>query len=81
VGLNVRGRSLARHGYPILHDGSQVGTVTSGTQSPTLDRVVAMGYVLSELAGVGSPLQIDIRGRLADAEVVSLPFYTRDVGT
>jgi glycine cleavage system aminomethyltransferase T len=40
-----------------------------------------MGYVLSELAGVGSPLQIDIRGRLADAEVVSLPFYTRDVGT
>jgi aminomethyltransferase len=55
--------------------------VTSGTQSPTLDRVVAMGYVLSELAGVGSPLQIDIRGRLADAEVVSLPFYTRDVGT
>jgi aminomethyltransferase len=78
VGLKVQGRSLARHGYPILHDGSQVGTVTSGTQSPSLDRVVAMGYVLSDLAGAGSPLQIDIRGRLADAEVVSLPFYTRE---
>ena len=80
VGLNVQGRSLARHGYPILHQGTQVGTVTSGTQSPTLDRVVAMGYVLSELAGAGSALQIDIRGRVAEAEVVPVPFYTRDVG-
>ena len=78
VGLNVQGRSLARHGYPILRDGDQVGTVTSGTQSPTLDRVVAMGYVFSGFAGAGSPLQIDIRGRLAEAEVASLPFYTRE---
>ena len=77
VGMNVEGRSLARHGYSIIHEGNQVGTVTSGTQSPTLDRVIAMGYVFSELSGAGSALQVDIRGRLAAAEVVPLPFYTR----
>ena len=80
VGMNVQGRSLARHGYPVLHDGAQVGVVTSGTQSPTLDRVVAMGYVLSGLAEAGNRLQIDIRGRLAEAEIVPLPFFTRDQG-
>ena len=79
VGLDVRGRSIAREGYPILAQGTQVGQVTSGTYSPTLDRNIAMGYVTMEFAGLGQKLQVDIRGRLAEAEIVPLPFYSRDV--
>ena len=79
VGLEVRGRSIAREGYPILAQGTRLGEVTSGTYSPTLDRNIAMGYVTVEFAEQGQELQVDIRGRLAEAEVVPLPFYSRGV--
>ena len=79
VGLEVPGRSIAREGYPILAQGTRVGRVTSGTYSPTLDRNIAMGYVTMEFAGPGQKLQVDIRGRLAEAEIVPLPFYSRGV--
>ena len=78
VGLAVQGRSIAREGYPILADGSEVGRVTSGTLSPTLDRNIGMGYVLVEFANPGQRLQVDIRSRLVEAEVVTLPFYSRN---
>ena len=77
AGLAVEGRSIAREGHPILAPGTQVGKVTSGTYSPTIDRNIAMGYVLMEFAGPGQRLQVDIRGRPAEAEVVPLPFYSR----
>ena len=79
TGLIVEGRSIAREGYPILSQETNVGRVTSGTFSPTLDRVIAMGYVLTEFMSPGQALQIDIRGKLAAAEIVSLPFYSRKV--
>ncbi len=79
VGLEVRGRSIAREGYPILAKNTQAGRVTSGTYSPTLDRNIAMGYVTVESAEQGQELQVDIRGRLVEAEVVPLPFYSREV--
>ena len=77
VGLVVQGRSIPRTGYPILSGSTQVGRVTSGTFSPTLDRNIGMGYVLVGFASPGERLQVDIRGRLAEAEVVPLPFYSR----
>ena len=77
VGLEVEGRSIARGGYPILAEGVQAGRVTSGTLSPTLDRNIAMGYVTVDLASSGKRLQVDIRGRSADATVVPRPFYSR----
>ena len=77
VGLNVDGRSIARHGSAILASGDTVGEVTSGTLSPTLDRSIAMGYVLVGSASPGQRLQVDIRGKLSDAEVTLLPFYSR----
>ena len=79
VGLEVRGRSIAREGYPILARNTQAGRVTSGTYSPTLDRNIAMGYVTVEFTEQGQELQVDIRGRLVEAEVVPLPFYSREV--
>ena len=77
VGLTLPGRSAPRAEYPILDQGQQVGRITSGSYSPTLDTSIAMGYVLERHAVPGSTLDIDIRGRISPGKVVPLPFYTR----
>ena len=78
VGLRLFDRAIPREGYPILSEGKKVGVITSGTLSPSIDRGIGMGYVPAELAEPGTILQIDIRGRTRDAEVVSLPFYEKE---
>ena len=77
VGLHLMGRSAPRVGYPISFEGGEIGHVTSGSYSPTLDKSIAMGYVLERYSKIGQRLQIDIRGRMTDTEVVELPFYSR----
>ena len=77
VGFFMTGRGIARHGHPICYDGRVIGEVTSGGPSPLLDRNIGLGYVPADFSEVGTRLQIDIRGRLVDAEVTSLPFYIR----
>ena len=77
VGLTLPGRSAPRQGYPILCDGDEIGRTTSGSYSPTLDTSIAMGYVLVRYATPGHLLDVDIRGRTAQAQVVPLPFYTK----
>lgn len=67
-------RAIPRPGYIILHDGREIGQVTSGTQSPTLRRGIGLGYVAREYAKVGTTLQLDIRGKAAGATVVKPPF-------
>ena len=68
---------LARHGYPVLADGAPAGIVTSGTMSPTSGRAIAMAYVPSGSAGIGTMVAVEIRGTPVAAEVVPLPFYKR----
>jgi aminomethyltransferase len=75
VGLKVTEKGFPRPGYPIREGGAQVGVVTSGTVSPSLGYGVAMGWVPSRLAAVGSRVEIDLRGKPAPAEVVKPPFY------
>ncbi len=75
VGFEMVGRGIARHGYDITSDGERVGVVTSGSFSPTLDRAIGMGYVRKGIGEPGTRLDIDIRGRQAEAEVAMLPFY------
>jgi len=77
VGLRLPGRSAPRPGYPILDQGREIGRITSGSYSPTLDTSIAMGYVLVRYAAPDQELDLDIRGRIARAQVVPLPFYTR----
>ena len=77
VGFFMTGRGIARHGYAIHEQGRKIGEVTSGSPSSSLDRSIGLGYVPADYSAVGTPLQIDIRGRLVDAEVTSLPFYIR----
>jgi aminomethyltransferase len=54
-----------------------VGTVTSGTFSPTLDRPIAMALVRRDLAREGTSLEVDVRGRSVPVAVEGLPFYSR----
>jgi aminomethyltransferase len=77
VGLVLRGRGIARHGYPVLDADGLTGTVTSGTMSPTRGDAIAMAYVASANAEPGTMLAVEIRGARVAAEVVPLPFYTR----
>ena len=77
VGLKLPGRSAPRQGYAILDNGAEIGRITSGSYSPTLDTSIAMGYVLLRYAGLGTVVDLDIRGRVSQAEVVPLPFYNR----
>ena len=77
VGLRLVGRSAPRAGYSVFHQGQQVGNVTSGSYSPTLDTSIGMGYVQERYAAPGTTLDLDIRGRIAPVEVTSLPFYSR----
>ena len=77
VGLMVRGRGIARHGYAVFSGDKRVGVVTSGTQSPTLGQPIAMAYVTPSDAGPGTILDVDIRGQRVPAEVVPMPFYRR----
>jgi aminomethyltransferase len=77
VGFEVKGRGIARHGYPILSQGEQVGRVTSGTQSPTLGKALGLGYVPVELSSEGSAFDVEVRDREVAAEVVPTPFYRR----
>lgn len=75
VGLVLEGRNIARHDYPILSQGKSVGTVTSGTLSPTLGYPVALGYVPPSLAKPGQMLEVAIRNKTFPATVVKRPFY------
>lgn len=77
VGLRLSGKRIPREKMAILHQGTTVGIVTSGTQSPTLGVPIAMGYVPQELSAAGTELAIEIRGSQEAATVCSLPFYKR----
>jgi glycine cleavage system T protein (aminomethyltransferase) len=77
VGLVMRDEAIARHEYPVLVDGSDVGVVTSGTLSPTLGERIAMAYLPAADAAVGGMVEVLIRDRRHPAEQVKLPFYRR----
>jgi aminomethyltransferase len=77
VGLQMQGRNIARHGYPIFHGDKAVGEVTSGTLSPTLGLAIALAYVPTPLSQPGQLLEVEIRGKLYPAVVVKRPFYRR----
>lgn len=75
VGLEMEGRYIARHGYPVVVDGVSVGEVTSGTLSPTLGKAIALAYVPATSSKIGQTLEVEIRGKLHPAKVVKKPFY------
>jgi aminomethyltransferase len=78
IGFEMRGRGIARHGYPLLDkSGANVGVCTSGSPAPTLGKNIGLGYVPLALAAEGSELLVDCRGKSVEAVVVPTPFYKR----
>ena len=77
VGLTIRSRRVARHGYPVLADGVVCGTVTSGAPSPTLGRPIAMAYLNASADAGDAVLAVGIRGEAVPAQLTDLPFYSR----
>ncbi|MCE9564857.1 MAG: glycine cleavage system aminomethyltransferase GcvT [Planctomycetes bacterium] len=78
VGLEIEGKRAAREGSALLDaDNQPAGTITSGSFCPWLDKSIAMAYIRPELASVGTPLDVDVRGSTLNATVVPLPFYKR----
>ncbi|MCB9728195.1 MAG: glycine cleavage system aminomethyltransferase GcvT [Deltaproteobacteria bacterium] len=77
VGIEVTERGIPRHGYPVLHDGAQVGLVTSGTSSPTTGRSIGLALIPTALSELGTALAVDCRGKVRAAQVVPTPFYSR----
>lgn len=76
VGFEMLDRGIARNGYTILNEkDEEIGFVTSGTMSPSLQKSIGMGYVNSEYAKSDTKLYIHIRNKKLKAQVVKLPFY------
>lgn len=77
-GLKLEGRRIARHGMAVLKDGKQVGTISSGTFSPTLQSSIALAMLDASLK-VGDTVWIDLKGTTVKAQIVKLPFYKGSV--
>jgi aminomethyltransferase len=73
VGMHVAPGGVPRPGFPILEGSQHVGVVTSGTFSPSLRRNIALAYVPLALSEPGQVLSLEMRGKIAEAEVVPLP--------
>jgi len=76
IGFEMIDRGIPRHDYLIVDaDGNTIGKVTSGTQSPSLQKAIGLGYVKNEFAKEGSEIYISIRDAKVKAKVVKPPFY------
>ncbi|HQF41603.1 MAG TPA: glycine cleavage system aminomethyltransferase GcvT [Ignavibacteriaceae bacterium] len=70
-------KTFPRHGYDISVNNNKIGTVTSGTVSPMLDKPIALGYVETKFSEIGADVNFLIRGKEIPAKVVKLPFVKR----
>ena len=77
VGFEMTERGIARDGQDVMVNGERVGQVTSGSPAPYLKKNIGMAYVPKTLANEGQEIQIDVRGRLVNAQIVKTPFYKR----
>ena len=76
VGFELIDRGIPRHDYEIVDaDGNNIGIVTSGTMSPSLNKAIGMGYVTKENSSIDSEIYISIRNKNIKAKVVKMPFY------
>ncbi|MEE8124409.1 MAG: glycine cleavage T C-terminal barrel domain-containing protein, partial [Nitrospirales bacterium] len=77
IAFEMTERGIPRHDMAIFKEGNVVGRVTSGNFSPILQKGIGLGSIPPALSQVGTTLEIDIRGKHVQAQVVKLPFYKR----
>ncbi len=77
VGFEMEDRGIARHGYKVFKDDREIGIVTSGTFTPTLQKAVGFVFVPAAYSEQGAEISIQIRDHQAKARIVGLPFYRR----
>ena len=77
VGLKAVGRGIMREHQDVYADGRKIGQTTSGTHCPFVGYPASMAIIDREYGKPGTVVQVDVRGRLVEAEVVKLPFYQK----
>ena len=78
VGFKMLSKIPARHDYEVYYEGKNIGKVTSGVPSPTLGENIGLAYVQTSCnISIGTVIQIMIRNKLYDAEVVKRPFVEK----
>lgn len=78
AGFVLNGRGVARAGYPVLFQEQRIGTVTTGSYAPTLNKNIGLALIEAAYAGIGQQLAVEIRGKnIVAAEVIGKPFYRR----
>ena len=78
VPFKIEGAGIPRKDNPVMLDEERVGTVTSGTFSPSLEVGIGMAYVRSDLAEPGTEVEIDVRGKRRPARIASKPLYRKE---
>ncbi|MGG0740074.1 glycine cleavage system aminomethyltransferase GcvT [Niallia taxi] len=78
VGIEMIDRGIPRHGYKVYNNGQVIGEVTTGTQSPTLNKAIGLALITSSFAEAGKEVEVEIRGKLVKANVTATPFYKRN---
>lgn len=77
IGLKVTGRGIIREHQDIYVGDKKIGHTTSGTHCPFLGYPIAMALVDAGSVEIGNKVEVDVRGRKVEAEVIALPFYKR----
>ena len=75
--FRIEGAGIPRQGNPVLAGGEQVGVVTSGTFSPSLEAGIGMAYLRADLAEPGTAVEVDVRGKRRPARIASRPLYRK----
>lgn len=77
VGIEMLDRGIPRHGYPVFCNDEEIGFVTSGTQSPTLQKNIGLALIKSEYSEEGKEIEVAVRKKRLKAKIIQTPFYTR----
>lgn len=77
VGIEMIDRGIPRQGYKVFFDNNEIGIITSGTQSPTLNKNLGLALLQSEYGELDTQVEVSIRGKMLKAKIVPIPFYSR----
>ncbi|WP_047984148.1 glycine cleavage system aminomethyltransferase GcvT [Ornithinibacillus californiensis] len=78
VGIEMLDKGIPRHGYEVFAGAEEIGVVTSGTQSPTLQKNIGLAFIKTEFAKEGTELEVQVRKRRLRASVIPRTFLKKD---